>query len=103
MRTLSSLCLKGVCGSIADTRLRYLGQQLHHMLIHMVGLNQGRLSGGGDTNRASCFGFQVILVSQGLLAFLVVSLKVRTKGDQRPSPLPQARTLIHSSFHPAHP
>ena len=57
---------------------------------------------GGDANRASRFGFQVIADS---LAFLVVPLKVSTKGDQSSSPLLQARlimlmrTRIHSFIH----
>lgn len=55
-------------------------QLLSHMLIGVVGLNQGRLPGGGDVKRASRFGFQVIL------EFLLVPLKVRTKGDEVPFP-----------------
>jgi hypothetical protein len=52
-----------------------------------VGLNQGKLPGKGDVNRASWFGLQVILVFQGLLASLVVPLEVSTKGDlSSPSP-----------------
>lgn len=57
---------------------------------------------GGDTNRASCFGFQVTPDS---LTFLVVPPKVSTVGDQSSSPLLQARlimlmkTRIHSLIH----
>lgn len=58
-------------------------QLLRQMLIGVVGLNQGRLPGGDDVKRASHFGFQVIL------EFLVVPLKVRTKGDQSSFPLLQ--------------
>lgn len=89
---------KGACGVKAEMDLR-------DVLIGVVGLNKGRLLGGGDVNRASRFGLQVIPDIQGLLAFPVVSFKVRTKGDQSSSPLPQARllipvrTLIHSFVH----
>lgn len=77
-----------------------MGPLLSHMRVNMAGLNQGRVPGGGDANRASHFGFQVILESQGLLAFVVVFLKVRTKGDQSCSPLIQAKTQTRSSPRP---
>lgn len=81
-------------------RNRDMEPLLSHTWVNMAGLNLGGVPGGGDANRASRFGFQVILGSQGLLAFLVVFLKVRTKGDQSCSPLIQAKTRIHSSPHP---
>lgn len=56
------------------------------------------LTGGGFLEEvmqtASCFGFQVILESQGLLAFLVGPLEVRTQGAQNSSPHLQARLIV---------
>ena len=43
---------------------------------------------------ASCFGFQVIPESQGLLAFLVGPLKVRRQGAQNSSPRLQVRLTV---------
>ena len=43
---------------------------------------------------ASCFGFQVIPESQGLLAFLVGPLEVRTQGAQNSSPRLQVRLIV---------
>lgn len=43
---------------------------------------------------ASCFGFQVIPESQGLLAFLVGPLEVRTQGAQNSSPRLQVRLTV---------
>lgn len=42
---------------------------------------------------ASCFGFQVIPESQGLLAFLVGPLEVRSQGAQN-SPRLQVRLIV---------